>query len=522
MSKLNLTRKTFLEKEELNRFQDMLEDSSVKSAILGNTTSWGIIRDEFETEDLNFKVENGTNSGTIKISKAVSKAIGSDGLVIRQPEINNITVTDDSLWYWVKISHKYRRWENGEVNLSNAGDLSGIGTSFLEVLRGQTTKVPTKVRFLKENGSSVINSGVYEVVVVGSNISAVLSSSVGFTAETGLKMVVVGATPISEVVTDEQLEGLYKYDDCKIEFIAETEVGVMPTVGYTPDTQFYIARVKNTAGTVTIEDKREKYWNFNVPGVTDRLSKFENLNDLSNKEEARTNLDVYNKDEVQNLITQGSAAGALLAANNLSDLVDTTEARSNLGVLSTIQVNEGLGLKMDKAQNLNDVADKPTARTNLEVPSSNEVNEALGLKADKTNVLEKNNETSFIPTGNFQPVPNIIIQNIIGSSEQMSKFLCRAVINEDGTIENQSGMEISCTRQSVGSYFISSLGQFGNSFSSYAIVNPMGGENIGVRKVHIDGNAITVCLADDSSLNDCKFSIHVFNYISKADIYSAI
>lgn len=84
---------------------------------------------------------------------------------------------------------------------------------------------------------------------------------------------------------------------------------------------------------------------------------------------------------------------ALLVANNLSDLENVEDARTNLGLGDSATKNVGTDVNtvaagddsritgaMQKNQNLNDVGDKPTARTNLNVPpNTRTISAGLGL-----------------------------------------------------------------------------------------------------------------------------------------------
>lgn len=70
---------------------------------------------------------------------------------------------------WIVLSHDTTNEEIGTVKISKQGVLSGEGTEFLSVLRGQPN-YPTKVRF-----NSKINTGDYEVVEVNSDSEAVIS-----------------------------------------------------------------------------------------------------------------------------------------------------------------------------------------------------------------------------------------------------------------------------------------------------------------------------------------------------------
>lgn len=55
------------------------------------------------------------------------------------------------------------------------------------------------------------------------------------------------------------------------------------------------------------------------------------------------------------------------------------------------------------SNNLSDVDDLATARTNLDVYDTTTIDDALFLKADKTNVLEKDNTTTFVPSSDYNP-----------------------------------------------------------------------------------------------------------------------
>ena len=304
MSELNFTRKIFLEREEISRFQEFLLDDVAHNTVIGNTTDYGIIRTEFTGNDTNFLVSNGTSAGSIQIAKARSQAVNIDGNLIRLEATDNIAVTADSNYYWVRISYQERRYELGTVSVSNNGQLTGIGTTFTDVLRGQATDVPVRIKFENIDGTTPTNNGTYEVVNVVDNTNAILTSVTGFTTETNLRYVVIGTTPIGELVSTEQLTGLYKYDSCLVELIQETTVNTPPALPANGTNRFfYVARVINNGTTVTIEDRRTNYWNFNTPGLDGKLTITQNLSDVADVPTARDSLSVYSRSEVDNIIT---------------------------------------------------------------------------------------------------------------------------------------------------------------------------------------------------------------------------
>lgn len=298
MSKLNITRNIFLEKEELNRFQNFLANDTIASIFLDNTTQWGIVRTSFSGPSIDFLIEQGTNVGAIKISN-LSKAVDIDRLLIYQKPINNIPIPSDSTWYWVKISHKYDNIEEGECSININGEVSGINTKFSEVLRGHSSEVPVKIKFFKESGT-LLNDQIYEVVSlnnVSPDLNCLLVGS-SFVSETGLRYCVIGSTPVFEAISEEQEQGLYFYDSCKIELIVEEVENEEPATNYVENKDFYIARVRNSGGSITIQDKRSKYWTFNIEGIDNKLDKGANLSDLSNVEEARNNLGVLSASQI--------------------------------------------------------------------------------------------------------------------------------------------------------------------------------------------------------------------------------
>lgn len=368
-SELNINRKTFLEQEELRRFQQFLQESVASAVTLGNTTSWGVLRTDFSGNENDFKVEAGTNSGTIQIANE-SKAVDNDELLAVQSPIDNIAVTNDSVWRWVRISHRYRRHEVGTISIDINGNMVGSGTLFSEVLRGQATDVPVNIKFLKADLSPANNSGVYQIVDIVDDQNAILTSDVSFQAESDLFYVAIGSTPIDEIISSEQLEGLYKYNDCLIELVDEVTEDTPPTVGFVQDKTFYIARVQNTGTLLTIQDKRTEYWGFNIIGISDKLDKTQNLNDLTDIAAARANLGVLSSEDTEFYYLQ--------QANNLNDLDDAATARVNLGVETPSELNSRY-LKIN--DNLNDLGDAATARTNLDVYSKNESDEKIRFKS---------------------------------------------------------------------------------------------------------------------------------------------
>lgn len=337
MSKVDFHRNTFLELEELNRFQKFMLESNVNKTFLSNTIRWGIIDTSGGNVSNDFKVDIGTNSGTFKIG-SLSRALRRDGLLIEQKAIDNIPISNDNNWYWIKIGHTYTHLEEGTCTITVNGTVTGNETKFTEVLRGISSKVPVKIKF-----TSSSNTGVYDVVNVIDDLNIIIQGD-SFVAESGVTYRVIGSTPLGETVTSEQQTGLYSYDSCILTKVAET-VNDTPPAGLIEDYEFWIARVKNFNGTVTVEDKREyivgnisysQYWEYYIRGVSDKLNKNSNLQDLSDIVTARANLQVYSITDVDNLLNTTSIPWLYMSRGNAVTFDDFDVKICRIGSICTI------------------------------------------------------------------------------------------------------------------------------------------------------------------------------------------
>ena len=131
MSKLNVSRNVFLEKEELSNMISFFATAPLMKAVLQASYSFGMITNDpskinpntvnkpVEDENLvePFKVETGTNSGTIKVLPGM--ALTSAGNFIDINVEDNILVPNDSNFYWVKIAYKTRNYEKGYVSVNS-------------------------------------------------------------------------------------------------------------------------------------------------------------------------------------------------------------------------------------------------------------------------------------------------------------------------------------------------------------------------------------------------------------------
>ena len=269
MSKLNISRNVFLEKEELTNMLSFFATAPLMKAVLQVSYSFGMITNDPSKINPNtvnkpadednlvdpFKVETGTNSGTIKILPGM--ALTSQGNFIDINVEDNIAVPNDSNFYWVKIGYQTRNYEKGYVSVNSQGVVSG-SVNFSGKVRGQSSSTPVSIRFEKQDGSVPINNGVYQIVNVIDNQNLLLTSASTFVAESNLRVIVLGTLPLGGVLTSEQRNGLYIYDDYVISLVPEVSVSTPPEK---EADEYYIARVQNSGGTVSVfNEVKSEYW----------------------------------------------------------------------------------------------------------------------------------------------------------------------------------------------------------------------------------------------------------------------
>lgn len=244
MSYLKINPDLFIGSEELNRFKEFLDDRGFRKLFLQDSLSFGIVNNSKAGNFSNFRVEQGTNAGTIK--NADGLAIDKNGNMIIRVATDNIAVPDDNTWYWVKIKHQYSTLELGTVQVDINGNLTGTGTEFLKVLRGQPNN-PVRIKL----SGTVTNTAEYQVVEVINDTSAILAGD--FSAESGLRYIVVGAfTP--DAVVPAGSKDIYQYDSCLMTLVQESVLNTPPAL--LVDEEFVIARIRRNGVVLNIEDKR--------------------------------------------------------------------------------------------------------------------------------------------------------------------------------------------------------------------------------------------------------------------------
>ena len=253
MSRINIYRGTFLEKEELTRMFSFLTENNSVAAVLSASGSYGIVSPEAERGNV-LKVSISSAGNSIDIASGY--IISPDNKSYYTGTVSLFPVPDDGKFYWVKASAFERNYEEGTVQVDANGNVSG-SVSFLGVVRGQSSGVPTCIRFVRTDGAALVNDKVYQVVDVVDNNNIILSGGYTFTPEMNLSVIVLGSIPMGRRFTAEQLNGLYLFTGISITLEEETSLNTAPAK---TDGEYFLARVQNNRGQIFLEDKRSEFW----------------------------------------------------------------------------------------------------------------------------------------------------------------------------------------------------------------------------------------------------------------------
>lgn len=237
MSKIKISDNLFLEVNELNHLVRFLAQDGWQRAFKTIVKRYGIVRN---AENSNFKPTK-TDNATVTLNSGLAFNSSMEAILLRDSK--DITITENSTKQWIIIERSTTNYEEGAVSISPTGDLTGFGTRFLEVLRGQPN-FPTKIAF-----NSSANPLFYEVVSVTSETQAVISGSL--TTENGLKYKVGGTFTPGFNVTSDNI-AIYEYDDCTVTVVASNTVPVVT------DGQYIVASITFADGVMSVTDERDR------------------------------------------------------------------------------------------------------------------------------------------------------------------------------------------------------------------------------------------------------------------------
>lgn len=269
MSQLNFSEGVYLDHHEMTRFDGFVREffdkfiqkKSKRLGILSNI-SQGV------SSSTDYLVARGTNTDTngvwtCKSNEGYSIIANSfkvqgflpntDNVLVKSELIDNVVLEDSSDYALDAIRVVVCRpemvyIEEGLCSLNTTGQLSGVGTVFTQLLRGHNTIAPTKIKFLKSDGTPPVNSGIYEVSNILNDTTVQLIGS-SFTAESSLRYIVVGSYTLSQQIN---LGTKKSYSFIKSSTLALRETNVLSS-------DIILANlVSNGDGTFKVVDRRHE------------------------------------------------------------------------------------------------------------------------------------------------------------------------------------------------------------------------------------------------------------------------
>jgi len=183
MSNLKISEDQYIGKQELNKLQSFLGDNGFRTFFQRFINTYGVALDNVFPNAL--QVVPGTTPGAITIKAgAIIDQTAQSGILFNDL-INAYTLPQATLFN-IYAKRDVTNAEMGTVSIDTLGNVTGVGTKFTDVLRGQPGNATT-IRFPNSN----FNVNDYVVLNVIDDTHMVVQAP-SFTAENNIKYGVVG------------------------------------------------------------------------------------------------------------------------------------------------------------------------------------------------------------------------------------------------------------------------------------------------------------------------------------------
>jgi len=269
MSQLNFSEGVYLDHHEMFKFNSfvrelldkILQNKTKRFGIIGNVLEGKISNNDYLVQRGTDTDSNGvwtckTGSGFSVVKntfKNMNYLPNQDNILAISESIDNITLQDSSDFPLnskrVVVSRPViSHIEEGTCSVNTLGQITGINTSFSRTLRGHNTPAPTKIKFIKSDGTNAANNSVYEVSNILNDTNAQLVGGT-FSNESSLRYIVIGSYDLSQQL-NLSTKRLYTY-------IYSTSLALRQANVLSSDT-ILADLISNGDNTFTIIDRRQE------------------------------------------------------------------------------------------------------------------------------------------------------------------------------------------------------------------------------------------------------------------------
>jgi len=145
MSKLKLAPDLLLGVPEFRKLDKSYRERGFLTLSRAIVNNYGVVMNDKIPSSLRL-VPGSSGKVTVKSGLAVNK--NHEYISVDEDLVNAITIPDDSNEYFISISYKETSEEKGTVSIGADGAITGTGTEFLSILRGVSTRLPSKIKFI--------------------------------------------------------------------------------------------------------------------------------------------------------------------------------------------------------------------------------------------------------------------------------------------------------------------------------------------------------------------------------------
>lgn len=243
MSNLKISEDLYTGKQELIKLQKFLGINGYRQMFQRFINTYGVSLDN--AFPFSLQVVNGNTVSFVSIKAGALVDQNAETGILLNDYIDAYKIPIGSVYY-IYAKRDITNQEVGTVSIDTLGNVTGVGTKFTEVLRGNPSN-STKVRFINSN----FNTLDYEVINVLSDTQMVVQAPT-FTSEINLKYGVVGTFSPGVVISPTN-KMVYEYDTITFSLSTNANLNGSATTPW-----FHLASVIYDGTNMLITDLRQR------------------------------------------------------------------------------------------------------------------------------------------------------------------------------------------------------------------------------------------------------------------------